>query len=83
MSGCVHCVYTIYAEELETYTQAMIDARAALTKSKIPRESWPEDVREKSEEEVEKVKVEEGLDLDPTLAAFLAYVAVVPLESMD
>ncbi|WVQ98248.1 hypothetical protein IAU59_005371 [Kwoniella sp. CBS 9459] len=41
MSGCVHCVYTIYADDLEAYSDAVVQARQALLKAGIPQDSWP------------------------------------------
>lgn len=77
MSGCVHCVYTIYADDLELYTDALESARQALTKAQIPVAQWPDEVQTKSDgaEEVrgdELKKVEESVD--PSMAAFLAYI---------
>lgn len=78
MSGCVHCVYTIYADDLEIYTDALSEARQALVQAGRALSGWPEVVRTmekqgKSGADVEKdatKKVVEGLD--PTMAAFLA-----------
>jgi hypothetical protein len=63
MSGCVHCVLTLYAEDLELYNAAVDEARAALTKKGVPRARWPKAVTEDEEE------VPVG---DPGLAAFMA-----------
>jgi hypothetical protein len=49
MSGCVHCVYTIYAEELTAYTTSLSLARDALLSDGIPQTEWPEGVREGEE----------------------------------
>lgn len=76
MSGCVHCVYNIYADDLETYTAALSDARKALTKAGMKEAEWPEEVRavkaqgQEGMVEGEKAKVRE--EMDPTMAAFLA-----------
>ncbi len=76
MSGCVHCIYTIYADELETYSTALQSARAALTSAGVKKAGWPEEVRGIDDGsgggmvERERRKVEDGLD--PSMAAFLA-----------
>ena len=80
MSGCVHCVYTIYADDLELYTDALESARKALTKAQVPTSQWPEEVQTKSSgagevRDAEVKKVEESVD--PSMAAFLAYVQLV------
>lgn len=77
MSGCVHCVYTIYAEELEQYTDAVEKARSALKAARIAEADWPLEVRAKSTEDdgqdpAEKAKREVVQAVDPTMAAFLA-----------
>lgn len=83
MSGCVHCVYTIYASELETYSIALSAAQKALEGAKTPRGSWPIEVRELSighSEETENdaerlVKREErkmANSMDSSMSAFLA-----------
>ncbi|WVR04797.1 hypothetical protein IAU60_001809 [Kwoniella sp. DSM 27419] len=73
MSGCVHCVYTIYADNLEVYVEALRDAREALIRSDTPKAEWPEEVREEDKGDVkqaEEKKVER--EVDPAMAAFLA-----------
>jgi hypothetical protein len=67
MSGCVHCVLTIYADDLEEYNTAMDTARAKLEVKKIPRAEWPR-VMDERDEDAE----EEAPKLDPTMAAFAA-----------
>jgi hypothetical protein len=77
MSGCVHCVYTIYADELEEYNEALGAAKDALVKAGIPTSQWPDEVRAKdgsTSDQVEK-QVEKVMEsVDPSMAAFLAYV---------
>jgi hypothetical protein len=74
MSGCVHCVYTIYADDLEIYTESLSSARQALLSAKVPSSEWPEEVRTSEDgagvkrEEVKKVES----SVDPAMAAFLA-----------
>lgn len=46
MSGCVHCVYNIYAEELEEYTEAIASAHRALIAAGTPKTDWPAPVRQ-------------------------------------
>ncbi len=78
MSGCVHCVYTIYADDMEEYTSALQDARTALENSATPVAEWPAVVRALKEQgmsgrdkgEEEKKEVERKVD--PSLAVFLA-----------
>ena len=78
MSGCVHCVYTIYADETEEYTAALDEARKALERLRTPVDEWPKvvaglhgvsggapGVKEKEKEAATK-------GMDPSLAAFLA-----------
>jgi hypothetical protein len=77
MSGCIHCVYTFYAEELEAYTSALDQAMDALMQAGVEKGDWPEEVRahdggEGAGEVKEKEKV--GMSLDPSMAAFLACV---------
>ncbi|KAK1921734.1 oxidoreductase-like protein [Papiliotrema laurentii] len=75
MSGCVHCVYTIYADELEEYNEALGAAKDALVKAGIPTSQWPDEVRAKdgsTSDQVEK-QVEKVMEsVDPSMAAFLA-----------
>ncbi|CAK9784000.1 hypothetical protein CC85DRAFT_288143 [Cutaneotrichosporon oleaginosum] len=66
MSGCVHCVLTIYADDLEEYNSAMDAARAKLEVRKVPRAKWPHVMDEADGEE------EEAPKLDPAMAAFAA-----------
>jgi len=78
MSGCVHCVYTIYADDLELYTGALESARRALTNARVPTSQWPDEVQTKSSaardvRDAEVKKVEESVD--PSMAAFLAWVS--------
>jgi hypothetical protein len=78
MSGCVHCVYTVYADDLETYTAALSEARQALVKANRPLATWPEGMRSMEEQgksagQVGKeAKAEVVAALDPGMAAFLA-----------
>ncbi|WWC86711.1 uncharacterized protein L201_001588 [Kwoniella dendrophila CBS 6074] len=71
MSGCVNCVYTIYADDLELYQSSVESAKNALKEMKIPEVDWPEELkgRPKSEEEIK-----EGVEnnVDPVMSAFLA-----------
>jgi hypothetical protein len=45
MSGCVNCVYNVYADELEEYTSALTSARAALVKAKVSEGDWPKRIQ--------------------------------------
>ena len=71
MSGCVHCVYTIYADDLETYTDSIASARRALLTAQIPDDQWPEEIRT-TENGHKGVKAVEAVPADPVMAAFLA-----------
>lgn len=78
MSGCVHCVYTIYADDLEEYTAALQEAKGALERAGTPVDQWPSPVARLVREgksagdlrEEKKAEVRQGMD--PSLAAFLA-----------
>ena len=76
MSGCVHCVFTIYADDLELYFSAISAARAALISADVSKADWPDEVRgvdgldERGVVEREKRRVEEGMD--SCMTAFLA-----------
>lgn len=78
MSGCIHCVYTIYADDLEAYSSALTSAQAALISAGVDKADWPVEVkggdaRDASRDgwvEREKKRVEE--EPDPSMAAFLA-----------
>ena len=76
MSGCVHCVYTIYADDLEVYSTALTTARDALISAGVSRLHWPDEVKGVDDNagggmvEREKQRIEDGLD--PSMAAFLA-----------
>jgi hypothetical protein len=75
MSGCVHCVYTVYADDLEQHTEALKSARQALTAAQVPLSEWPEEIRDKAgREDGVKVAAEKQVEqtVDPTMAAFLA-----------
>lgn len=82
MSGCVHCVYTIYADEMEEYTSALEQAKSALEKDGVPLLEWPEQVATLARKEEagaggaetmkKEAKVAATKGLDPSLAAFLA-----------
>lgn len=78
MSGCVHCVYNIYADDLEAYTEALESAHTALKASGKPTAEWPEAVRKLDntsggkEGMVEQEKEKVGQGLDPVMSAFLA-----------
>jgi hypothetical protein len=77
MSGCVNCVYNLYADDLELYTQSLKEAHEALAMTSIPKSEWPDAVKRldgnKSEGKEgvkeEMGKVEEGID--PVTMAFL------------
>ncbi len=94
MSGCVHCVYTIYAEELETYSAALANAQTALEKDKTPKSDWPSEVLDLTRGvefggeggaeglvHREERKVESGLD--SSMSAFLASVPTSLLTSIQ
>lgn len=70
MSGCVHCVLTIYADDLQEYNAAMDEARAKLEAKGTPRDKWPR-VMDEQEADVEE-EAAAAPNLDPTLAAFAA-----------
>ena len=76
MNSCVHCVYNVYAEDLENYTAALSEAIIALKQAKVPRKQWPAEILVADKQgpaemqAAEEKKVESGLD--PTMAAFLA-----------
>lgn len=70
MSGCVHCVLTIYAEDSEEYQTAMDEAKKRLEAKGTPRDKWPAVMDEIEEKNTEK----KAPAVDPTMAAFMAYV---------
>lgn len=81
MSGCVHCVYTIYADDLELYTDSLSSARDALRQAQVKLSDWPEEVRDLESkdgkgmggqvvQDKEQAKAQQGMD--PSMAAFLA-----------
>ncbi|WWD07451.1 hypothetical protein V865_005551 [Kwoniella europaea PYCC6329] len=70
MSGCVNCVYTIYADDLEAYNEAIELAKERLKKSNVPEKDWPEEMKDqKSDGEMKEDVVRE---VDPVMSAFLA-----------
>lgn len=74
MSGCAHCVYTLYMEDIELHHRQVAEARAALRDKgvRIDPKDWPEelgqmyseglDAKEAAEKEVEASIA----SLDPT-----------------
>jgi hypothetical protein len=78
MSGCVHCVYTIYADEMEEYTEALKEAKTALEARHTPISEWPIAVaniatgKDGAGEELRRQKEDTMKGVDPSLAAFLA-----------
>lgn len=70
MSGCVHCVLTIYADDLQEYNAAMDEARGKLEAKGLPRDKWPR-VMDEQEADVEE-EAAAAPNLDSTLAAFAA-----------
>lgn len=68
MSGCVHCVLTIYAEDSEEYQNAMDEAKKRLESKGIPRDKWPAVMDELEQKETEKNEPA----VDPSMAAFMA-----------
>ena len=72
----MHCVYTIYADDLEAYTDALTAARNALTSAGTPRSDWPDEVRQMKSVDgtSERQQGEEGVEqgMDPAMSAFLA-----------
>lgn len=78
MSGCVHCVYDLYATSLAEYATALASARSALEAKRVPRAEWPgallQGGRSDQGGEVEGVK-EDMVDvlegMDPGMRAFL------------
>lgn len=68
MSGCVHCVLTIYAEDSEEYQTAMDEAKKRLEVKSIPHSEWPSVMKEIEERDTEKNEPA----VDPTMAAFMA-----------
>lgn len=87
MSGCVHCIYNIYADELETYTESLDLARKALTAAGRPESTWPTAVRRVDEKGVEGVRNEEKgrvVDgMDPVMSAFLAMENKLKRKQVD
>ncbi|KAL1407351.1 hypothetical protein Q8F55_006773 [Vanrija albida] len=73
MNGCVNCVYTLYADDMEVYTAAVSDARAALKKSGVPELEWPDAV--KSESGGGAAAAAAPQPADPAMAAFMALEA--------
>ena len=76
MSGCVHCVYNIYTDELETYTESLTAAYQALLSAGISKQAWPAAVRKldkKGEKGIQK-EAQGGMNdgMDPVMAGFLA-----------
>lgn len=72
MSGCVHCVLTIYAEDVVAYDEAVEQARQALARKGVAHDDWPEAV---TESEVRPGETETALKpppMDPSIAAFMA-----------
>ena len=81
MSGCAHCVYDIYMDDLSHYHEQIADAKAKLldisTREPISAADWPSDELGPMEEraassEEAKVKAERDLErersqLDPSL----------------
>ncbi|GHJ90279.1 hypothetical protein NliqN6_6681 [Naganishia liquefaciens] len=45
MSGCVNCVYTLYADDLLAYNESISHALSALRAFNIPKTEWPTEVR--------------------------------------
>lgn len=74
MSGCVHCVHTIYADDLDLYTESLSSARKALTAARVPESDWPEEVKaEGGGQGVKRDHVKKVVqNVDPAMAAFLA-----------
>lgn len=75
MGGCVHCVYNIYADDLEQYTEALKSARKALVAAAVPKSEWPEEIRGNAGDEdgmAEQAKRKVRESIDPSMAAFLA-----------
>ena len=72
MSGCVHCVYTIYADDQQEYDDALNKALAAVKSAGIPKSEWPVEVAERDDGGGTDVVKKTVQDVDPTLSAFLA-----------
>ena len=78
MSGCVHCVYNIYTDDLEIYSEALSAAHKALLSAGIPKAKWPVNVKklDTNGERGLQGQVEErrgeGEGMDPVMAGFLA-----------
>ncbi|SPO32416.1 related to ABC1 - ubiquinol--cytochrome-c reductase complex assembly protein [Ustilago trichophora] len=85
MSGCAHCAYDIYAEDLEDFHARLSSVRTQLSQlePRVKREEWrsdllgefPEDVEEGDNEDM-KERAQKEVDrvigdLDPTMRAFL------------
>jgi len=72
MSGCVHCVYDIYASSLLAYQEALSQAHTALLASSRPRSQWPAVILEREKRgvagNVKELSLEE---MDPGMKAFL------------
>lgn len=69
MSGCVHCVLTIYADDLEEYNSAIQEAEIKLKARGVKESDWPGVMREGQEVEEGETA---GTGGDPAMAAFMA-----------
>jgi aarF domain-containing kinase len=82
MSGCAHCVYDIYADELMNFNEEIEKGKKMLKSLEVPVETWPEELRgETIDREVDSKRsgqeADEQVDAliekieDPTMKAFL------------
>jgi hypothetical protein len=69
MSGCVHCVYDLYAAAVLDYQAALASAHAALLASDKPKSEWPPVILDREKRGLGP-QVEVVLEEDPAAKAF-------------
>ncbi|KAM0755766.1 hypothetical protein T439DRAFT_282584, partial [Meredithblackwellia eburnea MCA 4105] len=97
MSGCAHCIYDIYVEDLEFYHEQIVAARKALLAkgSEVSAAEWPEELGERAMDDTSspkeadpKAEAERALQetyktLDPSMRAFLEMEARLKKKQKD
>ncbi|KAG8698571.1 hypothetical protein FRC11_014336 [Ceratobasidium sp. 423] len=76
MSGCAVCVYDLYLSALDDYKKEARAVRSQLRERSVPVDKWPEDLQEQERKDASADKKDEevgleGLDMDPSMKAFL------------
>jgi Oxidoreductase-like protein, N-terminal len=67
MSGCAVCIYDLYLESKQAYRTALASALAKLEQMHVPRDTWPQELRDRRSSPAASVASSSGAPGAPSL----------------